>query len=308
LLITAPTGMDRTPDLEHASAWRPAAGVVDHGADVGLGYGATARRFRHGSYRLESPWGCADHLVALRLSGSCRAERVVEGRRDRGRTEPGRITIQPAASPSSWSVEGDGELLYVFLPSPLLETVAEEQDLPPASAVPAARFGVEDAALARLLTAISQEVGRGSACTTMRAEALVLHLASELLDRHHGGGHPIIRARVVHPFSALLRRRIDDYLEARLADGVSIADLAAFAGISRSHFIHRFRMSFGTTPHRYLVSLRIERAKALLMSGLSPLEVACLTGFADQSHLTSVFRRWTGSTPAAFRREHRRRA
>jgi AraC family transcriptional regulator len=229
---------------------------------------------------------------------------MINGRQVVGRTEPSRITIQPAAQPSSWSVQGDGELLYVFLPSLLLERIAEDQDLPPGKAALAARLGIADAELARLMRALSREVERPGGTTSMLSEALIVQLASQMLLRHSESGRPAPRTRVVHPFSTQLCRRLDEYLRAHLADAVSIGDLAAFAGVSRSHFIHRFRVSFGTTPHRYLVALRIERAKDHLANGLCPLEVAGLTGFADQAHLTSVFRRWTGSTPALFRREH----
>ena len=57
----------------------------------------------------------------------------------------------------------------------------------------------------------------------------------------------------------------------------------------------------GLTPYRYLENIRINAAKKLLAQGVSPLEAAMRTGFADQSHLTNYFSRFIGLTPAAYR-------
>jgi AraC family transcriptional regulator len=69
-----------------------------------------------------------------------------------------------------------------------------------------------------------------------------------------------------------------------------------------------FRRTFGCTVGEYLRRLRIERAAEQLVSGDLPLaEIALAAGFADQSHFSNVFRRRTGVSPSAFRREARGR-
>jgi AraC family transcriptional regulator len=289
---------------EPASSWRPAEpSDLSELFDVALGQGVTARRFRHGPYRLDSPAGCSDHLVALRLSGTCTVERTVGSARTVSRTACGLVTIQPAGQPSSWRVDGLGEMLYVFLPAALLSSLAEERDLPGERAEPVARLGVEDSRLARRLRTVLDLI-RASSRPTMVTETLVLQVATDLLERHAKLSAPS-RQRPIQPFPEHLKARIADYLAHHLLDGISIGEVAAFAGVSRSHFIHRFSRTFDTTPHRYVTELRIERAKQHLASGLSPVEVAMLTGFSDQAHLTTVFRRRTGTTPAAFRRRVR---
>ena len=55
------------------------------------------------------------------------------------------------------------------------------------------------------------------------------------------------------------------------------------------------------TPHQFLVSMRIAEARRLLAAGLAPAEVAAMTGFADQSHLTRRFRSRIGFTPGRYR-------
>ncbi len=87
----------------------------------------------------------------------------------------------------------------------------------------------------------------------------------------------------------------------RIEEGVRVDELARESGLSRFQLIRRFREVFQMTPQGYLTQLRVRRAKELLREGQPIVEVALAAGFADQSHLTRVFRRWVGVTPASFR-------
>ena len=63
-----------------------------------------------------------------------------------------------------------------------------------------------------------------------------------------------------------------------------------------------FQREFGTSPHAYLVRLRLRAARKLLAAGHTPAQVAAEVGFADQSHLGRWFRRAYRMTPATYRR------
>ena len=98
-------------------------------------------------------------------------------------------------------------------------------------------------------------------------------------------------------------RRIRELLDASIASDVSLTRLALECGLSTRHFARAFQQSLGTPPHRYLLKLRVERARELLEgSSKTLLEVALECGFSDQSHFTRVFRASTGTTPGAWRR------
>jgi AraC-like DNA-binding protein len=94
--------------------------------------------------------------------------------------------------------------------------------------------------------------------------------------------------------------RVRDYLHSMCQQQVSIADLARAAGVSGTHVVRSFSAATGMPPHAYLVSLRVERAKALLRDGLPLAEVALEAGFSDQSQFTRHFKRLTGVTPGRF--------
>src|SRR6185369_9597430 len=98
-------------------------------------------------------------------------------------------------------------------------------------------------------------------------------------------------------------RRVLAHIEANLSTPLRNKDLAAIARLSTFHFNVAFRNSVGDSPHGYLIRRRVERAQGLMLStdrSLSDIAVDC--GLADQSHLTRLFRRIVGESPAAWRR------
>lgn len=130
--------------------------------------------------------------------------------------------------------------------------------------------------------------------------ALAVHLF-----RVYGDG--LMRAQpVIGGLGALRLRRVVDYMEAHLAEDISLRDLATLAGLSTHHFGEAFKASTGTSPHRYLIERRILRAKErLLGADRSIAEIAVSVGFANHSHFTDNFRKLTGTTPSRFRIDRR---
>jgi len=96
------------------------------------------------------------------------------------------------------------------------------------------------------------------------------------------------------------------HVDRHYAAPISIADMAALAGLSSTHFNRRFRHLLRMTPSQYLRTVRVQHARGLLTTTDKPLaEIAALTGFTDQSHFTRRFRETTGLTPDAYRRRFR---
>ena len=97
-------------------------------------------------------------------------------------------------------------------------------------------------------------------------------------------------------------KRVRDYIETHLDDRLTLTDLAGVACLSPYHFSRSFKERVGTGPQRYVMQRRLERAKTLIRRSNQPLaDIAQQVGFADQSHLTSIFRREMGVTPGRYR-------
>jgi AraC-like DNA-binding protein len=98
-------------------------------------------------------------------------------------------------------------------------------------------------------------------------------------------------------------RRALSYVDGNLDGRLTWEDIAAALGMNHFTLGRAFRASTGMTLHQYVTDRRVHRAQLLLAQGaLSIADVALEVGFSCQSHLTTQFRRHTGTTPAAFRR------
>lgn len=91
------------------------------------------------------------------------------------------------------------------------------------------------------------------------------------------------------------------YLEEHFREHVLLDDLCAGARVSKSTLLRGFLRTRGVTPHQYLANIRVDAARKLLQCGVSPTDVAGLTGFSDQSHFTRAFAAFTGIPPGLYR-------
>lgn len=96
----------------------------------------------------------------------------------------------------------------------------------------------------------------------------------------------------------LIRAR--DFLHDNMARTVRSTELEQVTGLDRFALSRQFRSFFGTSPHRYLIMRRLDRARHLIARGLALADIAAAVGFADQSHLTRHFKRSFGVTPGRW--------
>ncbi|PYC76366.1 AraC family transcriptional regulator [Streptomyces tateyamensis] len=99
--------------------------------------------------------------------------------------------------------------------------------------------------------------------------------------------------------------RAKDLVDSRYPEPLTVADLAAAAGLSQAHFSRAFRRTFGESPHAYLLTRRLERAAALLRGTDRPIAEICLAvGLNSLGSFTTSFTRMFGRSPAAYRAAH----
>ena len=102
------------------------------------------------------------------------------------------------------------------------------------------------------------------------------------------------------PERHLLRAR--DLADARYAESVTVADMARASGLSVAHFSREFARTFGETPHRYLLTRRLERAALLLRTTDRRVADVCfLVGLGSVGSFTTSFGRMFGMTPTRYR-------
>ncbi|CAL9494501.1 helix-turn-helix domain-containing protein [Streptomyces sp. NPDC058947] len=129
----------------------------------------------------------------------------------------------------------------------------------------------------------------------LEAESRLTFIGERLRDHLRGETG---RARPADP---VLARRLRELLDERVVEGVGLREAAGLVGAHPAHLVRAFSTAYGIAPHQYLTSLRVGRARRLLLEGRPPGEVAVATGFYDQSHLTRHFRKLVGVPPGRYR-------
>jgi AraC-like DNA-binding protein len=182
-----------------------------------------------------------------------------------------------------------------------LDELACERGLRRVGGLRATRVGSRDPVMHGLALAVLPIFDQTASASMLFLDSVALAFHAHAM--HVYGGVP----SDLHPIRSGLApwqlRRTYSFIEAHLDGDPSISDLAKECGLSASHFARAFRQSCGVSPHRWLLARRVERAKRLLLEGergLAQIALAC--GFVDQSHLTRVFTRSEGHTPAKWRR------
>lgn len=104
----------------------------------------------------------------------------------------------------------------------------------------------------------------------------------------------------VLPRSVVLK--VQDHIDAHLADPLNLRDLAALCGYSPGHLNRMFKAAVGLPLHRFVIERRLRAAQAMLAADHAALaDIALACGFANQAHFSTAFRRYVGCTPRAFR-------
>ncbi|HEY8525292.1 MAG TPA: AraC family transcriptional regulator [Acidimicrobiales bacterium] len=158
---------------------------------------------------------------------------------------------------------------------------------------------VEDADLARRFAALHRALA--DPASALDQDVRLLLWLTDLVGRHGSE-----RRASWRPEGRLAGhravRRARQHLHDNLAANVSLAELAAVAGVSPFHLTRLFTAGLGLPPHAYQVQLRIERAKRLLLAGMPVSDAGHAVGFFDASHFTRHFKRHVGTAPGSYAR------
>lgn len=248
------------------------------------------------------PWETNDlaspsHYLAMNTgTETLRFERWAGHRMESVAIAPGQFWLQPAGEPFSHRVRDVADYGAVTLDvDRVFATVRAPLTFAPT-------YGVDDPILGHLARALFEETFAGNPGGALLADgiatAVIAHLARTYGtapgEEHRGG------------LTGAVRRRVLEYIDAHLAEPITLTELAGIAGLTLHHFAREFKNAIGAPPHEYVMARRVDRAKEMLRFGGMPLaEVALANGFSDQAHFTRVFRKRTGITPGAYARQRR---
>ncbi len=244
-----------------------------------------------------------DHVIMSYTGAMQRLERRSGKSVAIGTARSGVVTIIPAGSSSRWDIPGPVNVIQLYLPHSTLVRVASEAD----RATPGhlqERTGHPDPITSRLLVSAADVLEGHEALDALFRQQLTDLLANRLLAAHAGSS--IMSQPVVGGLSPMVLRRAIERLRSDSDADVSLAALAADAGLSRFHFCRAFKESTGLSPHAWLRQHRLEQAMNMLRdSDTSIVSVAATLGYSSQTAFAAAFRKLTGETPSDWRRRRR---
>jgi len=227
-----------------------------------------------------------------------RSYRHMGGKVERGACDAGHFAMVAKGTDGSWSFDDPIDVIHLYLPDQLLIDAAE----PSQAGLPDIRENLcsADPAILALMREASWAMAADER-SAMYIDTLGAALASVIAKRFMVGT-PVRHDPVRGGLASWAERRCRDYLQARLAENVSLHELAAVANLSPFHFARMFKQSTGLPPHAYLRRLRAERACALLRdTQLSVAEVANAVGYETPQAFARMFRGEIGTTPSVWR-------
>ena len=236
------------------------------------------------------PWRVFHERYAL-----CSCHAAAAGWRYRGKQhfleDGSSMLLEPGEMHVNTRVHKPSDFKALFIEPELFVRMAEELGV---SGTPHFRFAQSED---RGLSAAHYEF-----CASVAADAIALEQQSIFavcLRRMFGYIERVPRGLTVgYERQSLERAR--EYVHERFHESVRLDELVAVTGLSRFHLLRSFARRFGLPPHAYQIRLRVERASALLRTGMPPSVVASVVGFADQSHFTRHMRRIMCVTPARY--------
>ena len=110
---------------------------------------------------------------------------------------------------------------------------------------------------------------------------------------------------IMYPKMYLYKRLKDAkiHIDRSYAEPINLDTISENAYLSKYHFLRLFKKAYGITPHQYVVNKRIEKAKELLIEGLSVNDVCLQIGFDSVPSFSILFKRQTSLSPTEFRRQ-----
>jgi AraC family transcriptional regulator len=280
------------------------SGVQIRAASDDLGWTSTYASLQR-EIPFEAAFGAvADQLVILHLDGPVMVHRRIPKGEDSRLIPAGGMFMMPGGMDFGVRVGGILRTLHLYLRRTLIEEVAADVlNGDPTRVEILPRFGDGDPLIERLMLAVGDVLRDADPTSTPYVDYLSRALAARLIRQHSSMSRDRLGNRAVEALAGSRLGRALEFIEESLGSAVDLPTMAEAAGLSASHFARQFRAAVGRAPHQYLVERRVEHAKRHLdKSTASIAEIAFTCGFANQEHLTRIFKRVCGITPAAYRK------
>jgi len=268
-----------------------------------LGAGCPGFRLRIFRYRpsdIVVPPG-ENFLVVVYRQGTTTMNRRLDGAWKQEHVGTGVSTLLTRAAASHWRWNDEIEVSHFYIsPEFMLNTAREMFDREVHDLAFHDLLGAQDPVLDWVSRQLTHEVSIGAPGGRLCFDALALQAGVHLLRNYATVRFKPPRAH--GRFGSSQARLIEEYVEHNISCNITLEELAGACNCTPAQFARKFRVHYRMRPHTFVQQRRVEKARQLLgRGGMALKEIALECGFADQSHLNRVFRKWAGRTPGQYR-------
>jgi AraC family transcriptional regulator len=260
------------------------------------------RVFRYGPSDIWVP-PIENYLLVLYRSGTTSMNRRVGGAWKQERVRGGITSLLTRAEAAYWRWSEDIDVSHFYISPALMTTTASDAfDRDAQSVELHDLLRVEDPILTWIGDRMVEEVAAGSAGGRLYYDALALQASVHILRKYASVQFKLPSSQ--GRFRPAHARLIEDYIEQNMSRNITLEELANICNSSPVQFARKFYMHYGVRPHAYVLARKVERAcEHLRKNRMALKEIALLSGFSDQSHLTRMFHRYKNITPAEYRKQ-----
>ena len=234
------------------------------------------------------------HTMVLIEGVNARVHFELSGHLVSGQTQVNQVAaFLPAASFATVRCLEDSKLVLVGIDSELVASILGARNFKPTP-----RFSFDDPLLVGIVARLQELACEGIFAERVYAESLgtaaVLHLGKIFQSANESY---VLKGRLC---AGQLKQVIDFAHESLQAD-IGLHELASLVHLSPYHFGRLFKQTSGLSPYQFILQLKIERAKKMILRNHGPIgDIAHQLNFADQSHFSNAFRKATGVSPREF--------
>lgn len=239
--------------------------------------------------------------VNLTLSGQLNTQRQTSTGKCRfDSADSKRMCLMPKGQTFSAHWKNEFEYIAVEFSQNMLSQTALEMNLSPNINLKENVVPQKDLLIQHLSLAFLAESAKNETSSRLFSESLAQTLMFHLIKNYTTA--ELQNTRFLGGISGKKLNKVKEFINENLEHDLTISEIASIADLSYFHFARSFRKTTGFTPQQYITNRRIEKAKELLAkSNLPIVEVGFQTGFKNQSHFTTIFRKFTSLTPKLWR-------
>ncbi len=229
--------------------------------------------------------------TSMRRAVGRAAEEEVVGR--------GRISLLTRAEQSTWTWRDPIDVRHIYLShDEIVSTATKVFDHDPQSIEIPDRVSGTDPIILNCFDMLEMELKCGGFGQRMMTDAIRSQLSVHLLRNY---AKVSLSDDSAAGLTKTQKRLVIELINSRLAENISLDEVADAVGMSPFHFSRRFKTDFGIPPYAYVIRARVAKAQEMLRNRKVALKVIALEcGFSDQSHFCNTFRKIAGDSPTVY--------